>query len=362
MKGDVHGEVFSQPNLDALSGARRIYVATVRKDGNQSKPVPVWFTLTSGHSVLIQTGRSSWIARRVARGSPVILWIDKRDGPALIGNAEISKDPELTKQIVKDYPRKYLLARLGFHRPRQERFDAGEILAIEITPIRDLPDGFAAKPGSRAPSISEREPPDDLPPPRPQGIARAQLANLLSASRFLLAAWWLVAFVSGNRGPVILGSIALAAAASDFVDGRIARWMGHANGFGKWLDALGDIVFILTALSSEALAEAIPVYIPVLIACSFAQYAADSVAIMRSSTPVRSRLGHWGGVINFALVLVLAWTPPPLLPARLVRQISPLLALFYIVAIFERALNYWPLRAIRCNKRGNRDCTRPCNT
>jgi hypothetical protein len=197
MKREVHGEV-SQRNLDALSRASRIYVATVRKDGNQSKPVPVWFTLTPDRSLLIQTGRSSWIGIRIRRGSPVILWIDKRDGPALIGNAEISKDPEVTKQIVKDYSRKYLLARLGFHRPRQERLDAGEILAIEITPIRDLPDGFAAKPGCRAPSISETGPLDDRPPLRPQSIARAQLANLLSASRFLLAALWLVAFVSGG--------------------------------------------------------------------------------------------------------------------------------------------------------------------
>jgi phosphatidylglycerophosphate synthase len=346
MDGDVHG-VVSQRNLDALYRASGIYIATVRKDGNQSKPVPVWFTLTSSHSVLIQTGRSSWIARRVARGSPVILWIDKRDGPALIGNAEIRKDPELTKQIVKDYPRKYLLARLGVHRPRQERFDAGEILAIEITPMRNLPDGFSANPGSRAPSISNTEPPNDRPPLRPQSIARVQLANLLSASRFVFAASWLVAFVSGNRSSVILGSIALAAAVSDFADGRIARRMGHASAVGRWLDALADIVFILTALSSEAWAGVIPIYVPVLIACSFAQYAIDSVAISRSSTPVRSRLGHWGGVINFALVLVLAWTPPTVLPARLIKQISPLLALFYIAAIFERALNYWPSKAIR---------------
>jgi hypothetical protein len=40
MKGDVHGEV-SQRNLEALSRASRLYIATVRKDGNQSKPVPV---------------------------------------------------------------------------------------------------------------------------------------------------------------------------------------------------------------------------------------------------------------------------------------------------------------------------------
>jgi phosphatidylglycerophosphate synthase len=351
MEGDVLGQA-SQRDLHALSRASRIYIATVRRDGDQSKSVAVWFTLTLDHSVLIQTGRSSWIARRVRRGSPVIVWIGRRNGPALIGNAEISKDPKLTKRIVDDYPRKYLLARLGFHRPRQERFDAGQILAIKIMPVRDLPEGFGSAPGSRAPSIGDTEPLSDRPSPRRQSIARAQLANLLSASRFVLAGLWLVAFVSGNRGPGVLGPIALAAAVSDFADGRIARWMDHADGFGRWLDPLADIVFILTALSSEALAGAIPIYIPVLIACSFAQYAIDSVVMSSSSTPVKSRLGHWGGVLNFALVLVFAWTPPRLLPARPVRQASPLLALFYIAAIVERALNYWPSGAIRRDKMG----------
>jgi len=184
---------------------------------------------------------------------------------------------------------------------------------------------------------------------------------LLSASRFVLAALWLLAFVTGSRGPAVLGSIALAAAVSDFVDGRIARWMGHADGVGRWLDALADIVFILTALSSEALAGSIPIYIPVLIACSFAQYAIDSVAISGASTPVKSRLGHWGGVINFALVLVLAWTPPPLLPSRLVRLASPLLASFYIAAMVERGLNYWRLEPIHRDELRKRHCSRPCN-
>jgi phosphatidylglycerophosphate synthase len=292
----------------------------------------------------------------VRRGSLVIVWIGRRSGPALIGNAEISNDPELTKRIVEDYPRKYLLARLGFHRPRQERFDAGQVVAVEITPIRFLPEGFGSEPGSRAPSISNTEPLSDRPSPRRHSIARAQLANLLSASRFVLAGLWLVAFISGNRGPGVLGSIALAAAISDFADGRIARRLGHADGVGRWLDPLADIGFILTALSSEALAGAIPIYLPVLIACSFAQYAIDSVAISGSAKPVKSRLGHWGGIINFALVLVLAWTPPRLLPARLVRLVSSLLALFYIAAIFERTLDYWRWERFAAIKWVKRNC------
>jgi hypothetical protein len=152
MDGGVLGQGF-QLDIDALSKARRIYIATVRRDGTQSKQVPVWFTLTRDHAILIETRPTTWLAKRVRRGSLVIVWMGSRTGPALIGNAKITDDPKLTQGIVDDYPRKYLLARLGLHRPRQARFDAGQILAIKITPIRDLPNGFESRPGIRAPSV-----------------------------------------------------------------------------------------------------------------------------------------------------------------------------------------------------------------
>ena len=165
-------------------------------------------------------------------------------------------------------------------------------------------------------------------------------ANLLSASRFVLGAMWLVAFVHGDRRPEVLGPIALAAALSDFLDGRVARLMRSADQFGRWLDSVADVAFVLTALACEAQAGAIPAYIPVLIAVSFAQYAIDSMVISGSSTPVRSRLGHWGGVVNFALVLLLAFASGARWPGIVVREASPLIAIFYIAAIFERMLGY----------------------
>jgi len=169
-------------------------------------------------------------------------------------------------------------------------------------------------------------------------------ANALSASRFLLAFLWIAACASGNRRPALLGPIALAGAASDFADGRVARRAGSLDEFGRWLDAIADIVFVLTAVSCEAWAGSIPVYIPVLIALSFAQYAIDSVVILGSATPIASRLGHWGGILNFAVVITLACAPPPRWPGRLVRLAAPLFAIFYFAAIIERSLNYRPSR------------------
>ncbi len=167
-------------------------------------------------------------------------------------------------------------------------------------------------------------------------------ANLLSASRFFLAALWFAVFASGDRRPALLGPIALVGAASDFADGRLARLTGSPGQFGRWLDAIADIVFVLTALSCEARAGSIPAYIPVLVALSFTQYALDSVVIIGAATPVASRLGHWGGIINFVLVITLACAPPPRWPGRLVRRAAPLIAIFYLAAIIERALSYRP--------------------
>jgi len=148
----------SQPShrdADALSQASVIYVATVRKDGNQSKAAPVWFTTTLDGLVLIQTAKTTWKAKRIRRGSPVIVWIGKRGGPAFVGKAQITTDPAVSNQIVNDYPQKYLLARLGFHRPSEQMFTEGRIVAIKITPVRDLPEGFASSPGTPAPEVSD---------------------------------------------------------------------------------------------------------------------------------------------------------------------------------------------------------------
>ena len=143
----------SQRDIDALSKASVLYIATVRKDGNQSTAAPVWFTVAPDHVVLIQTQATTWKAKRIRRGSPVLVWIGKKNGPAFIGNAEITSDPAVSRQIVEEYPKRYLMARLGLHRPTQEMFDKGQILSIKITPVRDLSEGFASNPGTPAPRI-----------------------------------------------------------------------------------------------------------------------------------------------------------------------------------------------------------------
>ena len=150
---------------------------------------------------------------------------------------------------------------------------------------------------------------------------------------------FLCAFAASHTSATMLGTIAVSGAISDLLDGRVARKMGTVGGVGRWLDSIADIVFILTALTCEAWAGAIPFYIPILIALSFSQYAIDSMVL--AGAPIRSRLGHFGGVFNYALVIVLSLAPPPALPGSIVRALCPLLAMFYAAAIGERALGYF---------------------
>jgi hypothetical protein len=145
----------SERDTTELGKATYIYIATVRKDGNQSTAVPVWFTTTADHQILIDTGPQSWKAKRIRRGSPALIWIGTRTGAALIGTAEITTDKALQDKIIGDYPEKYLLARIWIARPSREKFDAGKIVAIRITPVRDLPDSFASAPGTPAPALQE---------------------------------------------------------------------------------------------------------------------------------------------------------------------------------------------------------------
>jgi CDP-diacylglycerol---glycerol-3-phosphate 3-phosphatidyltransferase len=173
------------------------------------------------------------------------------------------------------------------------------------------------------------------------GWRPANLANLLTLTRFAAAAGWAALFFSAPQHRVLLGTIAAAAAISDIFDGRVARRFGTSGAAGRWLDGIADVTFVLTVLGCEAAAGAIPWYVPALIAASFAQYALDSIVLGAASAgPIRSRLGHWGGVINYALALVLAFAPPPHPAGAIVRWCAPILALYYLAAITERAMMY----------------------
>jgi hypothetical protein len=149
----------SPRDVDALAKATYIYIATVRKDGNQSKAVPVWFITTADNQVLIETSPTSWKAKRIRRGSPALIWIGDRTGPAFIGKADIVTDTAVQDEVIAQYPKKYTLAWIGFARPSRAKLERGQIVVIRILPTRDLPDGFLSTPGTPAPTLDEKPAP-----------------------------------------------------------------------------------------------------------------------------------------------------------------------------------------------------------
>src|ERR1700676_1480862 len=135
----VRSEI-SGRDAQALSKASLIYVATVRKDGNQSKAAPVWFTTSAdNNTILIQTGPGTWKAKRIKRGSPVLVWIGSANGPAFFRQAEITSDAAVQSKILEDFRQKYWQNRVLGIGPSRARFDSGERVAIKITPARVLP-------------------------------------------------------------------------------------------------------------------------------------------------------------------------------------------------------------------------------
>src|SRR5271157_5528242 len=89
---DIAQAAASTRDLTVFQDANYIYIATVRKDGNQSRAARVWFIVTTDNKILIDTNSDSWKAKRIKRGSPVLVWLGSATGPAFIGKAEIVED------------------------------------------------------------------------------------------------------------------------------------------------------------------------------------------------------------------------------------------------------------------------------
>jgi phosphatidylglycerophosphate synthase len=181
----------------------------------------------------------------------------------------------------------------------------------------------------------------------------------MSGTRLVLAPLWVSFAQSSRPHSVTLTVISLCGAASDILDGYIARWTGTSSQFGRWLDSTADITFILSGLWCEARGGVIPYYLPALVAASFAQYVLDSVLIHGSAFPIKSRLGHWAGIFNYFLLILLAWAPKKHAP-QLSDHLWLIIALFYLSAMFERAKTYRRAHAAGAVLPGQRQVSRPC--
>ena len=128
-------ERLSEAIETALKTESYIYVATRRANGQWSEPAPIWFSYEAG-AIYFTTAPSSYKARRIERGSPVRIWVGRKDGPLIEGEAQVVKDLDVIEQMSAAYSQKYWIAWLGFFRPRPGRVASGKTLAVKVTPTQ----------------------------------------------------------------------------------------------------------------------------------------------------------------------------------------------------------------------------------
>ena len=123
------------------------------------------------------------------------------------------------------------------------------------------------------------------------------MADALSGMRLLLAAVMPWLLVRGGVWPLLVWCLA---AASDYVDGPLARRRGTSSLRGAVLDNVADIAFVMVGLTTAGALLLIPWLVPVSIALSAGLYAAASMWSHAPGALARSRVGHWAGVLNYA--------------------------------------------------------------
>ena len=161
-------------------------------------------------------------------------------------------------------------------------------------------------------------------------------ANALTATRMLLTPVF-VALICAAPATPLLGWLAVvifaAIAASDVVDGQLARRWASASNVGRTFDHLADIGFILAALWTYTRLGLVPWWVPAAIAASFAFYVIDSWSrpTARGSL-IGSRVGHIGGVCNYVLIGVLVCNDSAAIRAL---SESTLHVLFCLVPIYS---------------------------
>lgn len=129
---------------------------------------------------------------------------------------------------------------------------------------------------------------------------RRWAADLVTGLRIVGAP--LLAWSLGSGRWAVAAVLVTAAVASDIGDGWAARRLGTASTFGRWLDHVADIVFLLAGFTTLAWQGAVPAFVPAAIAAAFSFYVVDSLRQSPARTLVGSRLGHLSGILNYAVL------------------------------------------------------------
>lgn len=181
---------------------------------------------------------------------------------------------------------------------------------------------------------------------------RVPSANLLTGLRVVLTPAFVAAVWRAPQAPglgLVAGGLFVIIAATDLLDGRVARRHGNESNAGRMFDHVADIGFILCALSTYAFQLLTPWWVPAAAGGAFAFYAFDSWAHGGDGPPrLRgSRVGHVGGICNYALVGILVFNNTAslhLLTPDMLATLFWLVPLYSAASVLSRLLAWRPRR------------------
>jgi cardiolipin synthase len=130
------------------------------------------------------------------------------------------------------------------------------------------------------------------------------LPNLLTASRFVLAPVFVALYVSGETVRALAAFAA--AAATDVLDGLVARALDQRSRLGAWMDPIADKFLAACALFALAARDRVPGWLPwIVVGRDLAQLAgAAALRGLRRSVPVApTRVGKYATFLLAATVL-----------------------------------------------------------
>ena len=131
----ARGAKLTPETEEAIRTNKQIYVSTRRRDGSESKVVPVWF-MYDGDAILFTTGPKSHKARRIRHGSPLFVRVGSASAPRFEGHAELVDDPTVAARMAPVYKQKYWIAWLGFFVPDPDRVRTGKTAIVRVTPAQ----------------------------------------------------------------------------------------------------------------------------------------------------------------------------------------------------------------------------------
>ena len=170
------------------------------------------------------------------------------------------------------------------------------------------------------------------------------MAHLLTGVRLGLALPLAIALAQPDfLGAELVAMLLAVAIASDYFDGVVARRRGTASPRGQLFDHGTDCLFVTAGLTGAALADRVPLLLPVLIVAAFGQYVFDSYWVHRQKRLRMNAIGRWNGIGYFAPLVLLAAARLDLVPGvtelltQTARAAAYVLAASTLISIFDRA-------------------------